>query len=100
MKNDNAYIKELCCIPLIFAGFVLLCMLVVELPTFGAYAGRVITEPPLSESSITYGCPGCPNNFADLARDFCVIRNYTGSVSDGINTISCEEVRLLKGGVK
>ena len=97
MKNDNAYIKELCYILLIFAGFVLLYMLVIELPKFGAYAERIITEPPLSESSITYGCPGCPNNFADFARDFCVIRNYNGSVSDGINTISCEEVRLLKG---
>jgi len=95
MKNDN--VKDLCYILLIFVGFVLLYMLVIELPILVAKSEQVITEPPLSESSITYGCPGCPNNFADFARDFCVSRNYNGSVSDGINTISCKEVRLLKG---
>jgi hypothetical protein len=99
-EEDYAFVKELGYIMLIFAGIVLLYILVITLPKFGAEVEQVITEQPLSESSITYGCPGCPNSFADFARDFCVSRNYDGSVSDGINTISCEEVRQMADGVK
>jgi hypothetical protein len=43
-------------------------------------------------SSTMYGCPGCPSNFMDFAKDMCNRMGSTYTVSDGTNTLKCSEL--------
>ncbi len=56
--------------------------------------------PTPSNSNPMYGCPGCPSNFINFARDMCSRGLGLNTVSDGLNTIQCSEVVIDNGEQK